>query len=165
MGNALWSETKRVELRPGVDVVLKHIGTPQDPMLWSRLQSRWMHTRAKMEVRARKAVVEEFGSVEDAISALLPGEESYAAVNAKRVEAGLPAARRDFEAAVRTWVTSSEDWIDAFSARVKDLIQSGVVDGEREYERLYGLGGAELLQKAADAVTSFHDLEPSTGEG
>jgi hypothetical protein len=38
-------------------------------------------------------------------------------------------------------------------------------NGEKEYERIYGLGGAELLKRAADAVVTFHMLEPSTGEG
>jgi hypothetical protein len=31
--------------------------------------------------------------------------------------------------------------------------------------REYWLGGAELLKRAADAVVTFHMLEPSTGEG
>lgn len=160
----MWCETKRVELRPGVDVVLRHIGTPQDPMLWDRMQSRWRHTRARMEVAARKRVVEEFGSVEEAVNALLPDEAFYAKANAERAPGADP-LRRDFEAAVRTWVNSSEEWIDAFSARIRDVIVAGVVDGEKEYERIYGLGGAELLKRAADAVVTFHMLEPSTGEG
>lgn len=165
MSRSLWSETRSVELRPGVHVVLRHIGGPEDALLWDRIQARWSRTTAKMEAGARRELLSEFGDAEAAMDAVLPSAEQWQSIREALEAKGLTSRPRDFGAAVNQWMHQSEAWIDAYSARVKELITLGLVDGEKEYARLFEVGGPDLLSAAANRVTEFHGLEKSQGEG
>jgi hypothetical protein len=54
----------------------------------------------------------------------------------------------------------SEEYIDAWSVRVRDLVVNGIVGGESIYVELMSRGGPSLLVRAANEVMTFNRPSP-----
>lgn len=139
----LWAETRATEV-DGMAIVLKRIGTPEDPMLWDRLERRWIRQNADIDRATRARLSKEHGSLEAA--ARERGHISDDAVaECMRAEAFL-----------------SEEYMDAWSTRVRDMIVHGVVDGAKVYVDAHNRLGPDGLVRIAAQVVEYNRPSPKS---
>lgn len=137
---------KRVAKREGdpqYTVTMKHVGSLEDPLLWDSLLSRHESAVHLLVSRARRELVEEHGSADAAVAAL---------------------GGQDFERVAVVRATRSPEHHHVYGQHVRELVTHGLVDGEKEYERLFQLGGPKLLLHAADEVRAFQEVDSEMGE-
>ena len=141
---ALWAETKDEQVGD-VAIKVKHIGTTEDPMLFEKMERRWISFNAKLARRVRAELAKEYGSLEDARAALYENEPDRTVADAVSYHAYM-----------------SEEYITAFSERVRDLVVHGCVDGSSVYVELMNRGGPDHIKKAAALVMEYNAPSPKT---
>lgn len=177
MTDGLWRPTKRVRLtrtleaaievaaRDGGDaahlrallaartadeqwhVVVGHVGSPDDPLLWDKIAHEQDSAKAKCRAQARREL-----KAEDDPVAFVFGDVS-----------GMD-KRPTLEDAIMIHSTRMVGWSDALSKAVRDRIIAGCQGGEATYERVYALGGPRLLIEAHEAVVAFNSIGGDLGE-
>ena len=139
----LWAETKTVEI-DGMPIALKRVGTPEDPMLWDRLERRWIRQNADIDRAIRAKLAKEHGSLEAA--ARDRGFDGEGAV----------------AECVRSEAFMSEEYMDAWSTRVRDLVVHGVVDGANLYVEIHSRFGPDGLVKLAGQIVEYNRPSPKS---
>lgn len=154
----LWNETKKVTLACGADVVVRHVGTPDDPFLYEDIRARYVAALDAARIEARKRLAAEHGSIGAAVEARQERMREAGAAQ-EHIDALTPAALLD----------SATDVRGPYKVLVRDLVVAGVefggAAGADAYRALYEQHGPEGIKQAASAVMEFNSVKAETGEG
>lgn len=154
----LWNETKSITLPCGADVVVRHVGTPDEPFLYEDIRARYVAALDAARIDARKKLAAEHGSVGGAV-AWRQERMREAGADDEAIAGVTPAAVLDAATDVR----------GPYKVLVRDLVVAGAgfggASGVDAYRALYEAHGPAGIKQAADAVMEFNSVKASVGEG
>ena len=160
----LWNETREVKLSDGSVIVVKHVGTEDEPTLNQRIVNDYLDVcrAARQRIRKKLAAL----SPDDALE-LVYGEGWQAVTVPELVDDKETGQMRRLAIgdAIKMAFLRDGEVSRAYSALVRARIIHGVVDGDAAYKRVFEQGGPALLEEAALAVRAYNELGDAEKNG
>lgn len=171
----MWAETKRVPLvaGPRAEIALlveamDKVGMQADEVFKQRIATVEKKIEKRKQDPRYHVTVKHVGGPDDPRMWERLRNEYLCKLNEVRVSARKQVMQEggaeDIEKAIEAAINRSPTVSKALSEYARDCLVAGLDDGEKEYTRLWNLGGSRLIMDALAEVREYQEMDPELGE-